>query len=159
MEFRDIREKMVTEAKSKGKTQDPPAVIMLRRTGVRIFPSGEKVALYRNEKLNLTFSVPYTEKGYGSPVTANEEALNEDVITEEMTAVQRLAIINRNKEIGEVVFDNGAKAKVDATSAGAILRLLDQLTPANKQKATKTINGSLSGMSRIRDFAFKNLQD
>lgn len=41
------------------KSVDPPPVIMLKRSGVRIFPDGRRVAVYTNSKLDLVFSVPY----------------------------------------------------------------------------------------------------
>lgn len=41
------------------KSVDPPPVILLKRTGIRVFPNGQRVAVYVNQKLGLTFSVPY----------------------------------------------------------------------------------------------------
>lgn len=168
MKFEQLREKynantdddeMLTEGKkSKGKkTQDPPPVLMLRRTGVRIFPSGERVALYHNSKLGLNFSVPYSDSGYNNPVTANEEVLKEELLGEDATVIQRMAIIAKKREIDDVVFDNGVKTKIDVTTAESILRLLDELTPSNRKRVTDLVNGSLSGLSKVRDFAFKNL--
>lgn len=36
-----------------------PQMLILRRTGIRIFPDGRRVAVYTNSKLGLVFSVPY----------------------------------------------------------------------------------------------------
>lgn len=167
MKFEELRERlnsdndnMLNESKkSKVKrTNDPPPVLMLRRTGVRVFPNGERVALYHNAKLNLNFSVPYSDSGYSNPVTANEEVLTEELLGEDATVVQRMAIIAKTRKLGEVVFDNGVKTKVDVTTAESILRLLDELTPSNRKRVTDLVNGSLSGLSKVRDFAFKNLK-
>ena len=40
---------------------DPPMMLVLKRKGVRIFPDGQRVALYVHEKLGITFSVPYKQ--------------------------------------------------------------------------------------------------
>jgi hypothetical protein len=37
----------------------PAPMLVLRRRGIRIFPDGKHVALYTNDKYNLTFTVPY----------------------------------------------------------------------------------------------------
>lgn len=39
--------------------QDPPMVVVLRRTAIRLFPGNQRVALYTNDKLGIEVSVPY----------------------------------------------------------------------------------------------------
>lgn len=55
MEFKDLRQKL-DEAASEA---SPAAMLVLRRRGIRVFPDGQRVALYTNEKYNLTFMVPF----------------------------------------------------------------------------------------------------
>lgn len=43
----------------------PPAVLLLKRQAIRQFPNGQRVALYTDNKLNLTFTVPYDVTGRG----------------------------------------------------------------------------------------------
>ena len=43
----------------------PPAVLLLKRQAIRQFPNGQRVALYTDNKLNLTFTVPYDATGRG----------------------------------------------------------------------------------------------
>ena len=57
MEFKDLRQKL-EEAASVGEIS-PAAMLVLRRRGIRVFPDGQRVALYTNEKYNLTFMVPF----------------------------------------------------------------------------------------------------
>ena len=65
----------------------PPAMLVLKRTAIRQFPDGRRVALYTNDKLVLAFSVPYTaHEGIGAVVGTeihNEEFdghfINEDI--------------------------------------------------------------------------------
>ena len=42
---------------------NPPAVLNLRRTGVRMFPDGRKVAMYVNVQLGLMISIPFVGRG------------------------------------------------------------------------------------------------
>jgi hypothetical protein len=42
--------------------QEPPTVLVLKRKWIRLFPHGEKIAVYRNDKLGVNFAVPYDEK-------------------------------------------------------------------------------------------------
>ena len=37
----------------------PPYILLLKRTAIRLYPDGTKIALYRNKQLNKYFSVPY----------------------------------------------------------------------------------------------------
>ena len=46
-----------TEA-SKDPLTDPPFVLVLRRKAIRLYPNNQKVALYYNQKLNKSFTIP-----------------------------------------------------------------------------------------------------
>jgi hypothetical protein len=64
---------------------DPPMMLVLKRKGVRLFPDGQRVAIYTNERLGMTFSVPYKTAnipGVAPMVTAEEvESVEESVAT------------------------------------------------------------------------------
>jgi len=49
----------------------PPYVLLLKRTAIRLYPDGTKIALYRNKQLNKYFSVPY-DTPVGSTIQAEE---------------------------------------------------------------------------------------
>lgn len=51
--------------------QDPPMIVVLRRTAIRLFPGNQRVALYTNDRLGIEVSVPY-EHGQigGKKITA-----------------------------------------------------------------------------------------
>jgi hypothetical protein len=51
-------EGIITEEKG----GDPPAVLVMRRTAIRMFPNGQKIALYKVDKLNKFITVPYDDK-------------------------------------------------------------------------------------------------
>ena len=154
MLFEELRRKYETpyerESLSEG-LNDPPPVIVLRRTGVRDFPTGERVALYYNSKLKLTFSVPYG--GKKSVVSVGEERnLFENKV------IQQLQKIAQSNEISDVKFKNGATTRVNVVTAKNILDLHDQMTPGNKNELSKLINASPASLAKVSAFAFKNLK-
>lgn len=52
-----------------------PAVLTLRRTGIRAFPDGQEVALYKNDQLGMTFAVPLSG-GQSGLINGIKEALD-----------------------------------------------------------------------------------
>jgi hypothetical protein len=161
MKFSEFREKNRTLSekisKSSGKTvKDPPHVLILRRTGIRIFPTGEKVALYTTNKLDMTFSVPYNtmEKGIQN-VSVNEELLSES--SNQRVLYQLQKIVDDN-EIKDVKFNNNSTTRVNVTTAKSILQLHSQLNPSNQIKLSKMLNTNPENLAQVSDFAFKNLK-
>lgn len=45
---------------TESKLQDPPMVLLLKRKAIRLFPSGQRVALYHNQQLGIDISIPYS---------------------------------------------------------------------------------------------------
>jgi hypothetical protein len=43
---------------------DPPAVLVMRRTAIRMFPNGQKIALYKVDKINKYVTVPYDNQSW-----------------------------------------------------------------------------------------------
>ena len=70
----------------------PPNILILRRQTVRQFPDGVMVALYKNDKLGLQFSIPYGGSNVDPVVTP--VALKEDVI-EETAAFRRWQAVKK----------------------------------------------------------------
>lgn len=58
MKFRELRSKLNEDTRLRDETIPAP-MLVLRRRGIRIFPDGKHVALYTNDKYNLTFTIPY----------------------------------------------------------------------------------------------------
>ena len=154
MLFEELRRKYKApyqeESLSEG-LNDPPPVLVLRRTGVRDFPTGERVALYYNSKLKLTFSVPYGNKK-GVVSVGEEHKLFESRV------LPQLETIVRNNEIRDVKFVNGSRTKVDVTSAKNLLNLYNQMNDGNKRKLSKLISANPESLAKASAFAFKNLQ-
>ena len=132
--------------------QDPPTIMILRRKAIRMFPNGERVALYRNDALGLDFSVPYKAGDMKTPITAvKEETIQEAVI-------HKLHHIMKTKTASDVVFKNGASTKVEPKIASLVIALQSQLKPANKIKVENLVNSSPAGLEKVADFAITNLK-
>lgn len=212
--------------------QDPPMIVVLRRTAIRLFPGNQRVALYTNDKLGIEVSVPY-EAGQigGKKLTAvmKEETsahakatrwfgdylthtvgghkdkaakMREDItrrhgltvashlhnaatayrdgnfkqadaafghltraMSEEVKlpqlmegAIHKLHHIATTKTDGDVIFKNGATARVSAQQALAVVKLHKALTPENKVKLENQVNGSPEDMRAVIEFSNENLK-
>jgi len=80
MKFRELRQKL-NVAEDLSKDLNPPAMLVLRRRGIRLFPDGQRVALYVNDRYNLTFTVPFGKSfSKDNPIMAQHEStINEYV--------------------------------------------------------------------------------
>ena len=54
--------------KKKKAEQDPPNILIMKRQSIRLFPNGQKVALYYVDKLDKYVTVPYTAMKWSSTV-------------------------------------------------------------------------------------------
>jgi hypothetical protein len=132
---------------------DPPHVLVLRRTGIRTFPSGEKVALYYSPKLKKTFSVPYNSDN-SSVISVTEEyqgELNESVI-------HQLHGIVRSNTDREVKFVDKSKSNIDVKSAEKMLGLYYQLNSSNKKHMSDFVNSSSDSFKKAVHFAKKHIK-
>lgn len=91
---------------AQGILQDPPQVLVLRRTSIRTFPKGERVALYRNENLNLNVSIPYHPNSTYKPISVSgvneEEQIDENILHGIHHAI-------RTKMPRDLIFMNGVR--------------------------------------------------
>lgn len=54
---------------------EPPFIILLKRTAVRLYPNGLRVATYKSDKLEREFAIPFVGKEAGLVQTAEEYQL------------------------------------------------------------------------------------
>lgn len=135
--------------------QDLPMTILLVRKGIRIFPTGDRVALYTNSKLGVDVSIPYGErlhnpmKGYGKLT----KALEEEYVEEDYSMIRRLeAIANGTKE-QQIPTSSGASLTVHPVTAKYILSLHSVLTPENQKLVKSLLNGNPKDFAKIAKFA------
>ena len=92
--------------------QNPPMMLILKRSGFRIFPDGQRVAIYKNDKTGFVFSVPFNQ------------SFNTNVGTPQGGA----AITGQQEEIG--MDDESFEELIEAIEDSE----LEQLDEANVQK-------------------------
>lgn len=44
---------------SNPQSREPPPVLVLKRKGIRVFPEGQRIALYYSDELNKVIAIPY----------------------------------------------------------------------------------------------------
>lgn len=120
------RDDYITEATF----NDPPMMLILKRQGIRIFPDGKRVALYKNDKLGLSFTIPYSSNGPEQELTG----VSEDIVLED---IEQLAEVKE----GETKKMNvgGETINVGHQTAMNILSLHSKLNDDNKKQLQKHI--------------------
>jgi len=145
----EIRGSLNEFTPQKGGSPDPPMVLVLRRTSIRLFPAGDRVAWYTNENYGIDISVPYNVGKSSRQHVAG--VMGEGVL-------RKLHHIAMSKTPGDVAFKNGAQARIDHRDALQVIRLHSMLTPQNKQKVESLINDNPGGVKKIAAFAKQNLK-
>ena len=125
---------------------EPPMVLLLRRKAVRMYPDGQKVALYHNKQLDKLFSVPY---GIDSVIQAEEVQLEESVM-------DSLHKIVAGKQANSVKFASGHTRKIDHFTASAITQVHKALNDNNKKKFSDLVHKSPEHFEKAAAFAFKH---
>jgi len=59
--FKQLREDAYNKFNkdSIAKKTTAPALLVLKRRGIRVYPDGQQVALYFNDRFNMIFTVPF----------------------------------------------------------------------------------------------------
>jgi hypothetical protein len=133
------------EEAKKSKSEDPPAIVVMRRKSIRQFPNGQKVALYYIDKFKKYVTVPYDSSGNMS-LTIEEE---EPTILESLQEILNVASSRR------IVFDDSSSMVVDRFTAESILNTYEHLNESNKQKLLEMAQGSKYGFKEVVEFVSK----
>jgi hypothetical protein len=152
--FSDIRG---TPSKIGSKLPDPPMVVLLQRKAIRLYPNGQRIALYHNDRLNLDVSVPYFPGKFGKELAYGE--LKEDIsLDEDQTIWKKLGAIAKGKP-GDVAFPDGTVMKnVQPATAASLKKLRDDLglNTYNKEKLANKVNLSAADFTDVVNFIKKN---
>jgi hypothetical protein len=132
--------------------QDAPAMLVLKRIGIRNYPNGQSVALYYNSALDLNVSVPFSRSSLdpdgrlGTPVQVGSllpaAAISEGVIG-------TLKDIAQKQSSGSVQFKNGASEEVHPAIAQQIIDVHSKLDNSNKDKFERLVNVGPAGLQKI----------
>lgn len=136
---------------------DPPMMLVLKRKGVRLFPDGQRVAIYTNERLGMTFSVPYKTAnipGVAPMVTAEEvEDVMENI--DQVAAFAQQDNVTSNAK--HFKFADGSKLKVSHGAAKAIHMVHGALNDENKKKFADMLT-TPKGFEKAAHFALSKVQ-
>jgi hypothetical protein len=127
--------------------KDPPAVLVMKRKAIRMFPNGERIALYYIDKLNKYVTVPYS-------VTDDDRGFKEEYIEESI--IHHLNDIVTNHTAKPIKFKDGKTMKVDVQTANVVLNVHKALNDENKKKVADMAHKSKEHFSRVVDFAWKH---
>lgn len=144
-----VKEEQEFIEESSRETDKLPAVLILKRKSIRLFPNNVKVAIYHSDKLDRSFALPMTDLSMSS---VTEEVVAAGPI--EGGVIKTLREIIKGKVANVVQFKDGKKMKVDMYSAKAILLVYDAVDPQNKTKIDQLLNKDKHGFMKVADFAF-----
>jgi len=118
-EFLDVEElpSFIAEDK-KSEKHDPPAVLIMRRVGVRQYPNKQTVALYYVDKIHKYVTVPYDKSQ--QIVSVSEE---------EVSVIEKLKWIVENKS--SLIIDS---KQISLVQAKSVLNAYSKLNENNKEK-------------------------
>lgn len=133
---------------------DPPAMLLMRRTSVRMFPNGQRVALYYIDKINKYVSVPYMPTKWSQDKQASIPHFSEETVEENV--LHHLKHIVENHSADTIVFEDGKSRKVDVQTASVILEVYNVLNDANKNKIQDMANKSREHFQKVADFAYSH---
>jgi hypothetical protein len=131
------------------KLPDPPPVVVLRRIGIRMYPTGERIALYRNSKLNLDVSVPYFPGKIGNikvPVAVMKEEIELPLETINETIMKKLLKIVRSGQPDNVEFGlNITISQLNQHYQNEIVEWANQTIPRNRLGKSTHISYNQAG--------------
>jgi hypothetical protein len=150
-DFEITRDEYISEERQ----GDPPMMIVLKRRGVRIFPDGKRVALYVNEKLGLTFTIPYKSFGPEDVIGVSEET---EQVIESFEQLQKYASQEEPKaKSRHFKFADGTKMPIAHGVAKAMHMVHGALNDQNKRKYEAMLNEP-KGFKKAADFALSRVQ-
>lgn len=120
----------------------PPPVLMLQRQAIRMFPNGQRIALYTDNKYGLTFPVPYDQSGagFGAVSTMGSGPIN---------SVKGYV----NEELVPVIFATGEEIQVEKSTMEKITEVYNSLNEENKVKLNDMILESKESFDKVKQFA------
>jgi len=141
----DIEKTSILESHSFQK--DPPNMIVLKRKAIRIFPDGNKVALYFADKINKYVSIPYSDMSNDKHIIQMHEKWTPK------GNIADLMEIAESGEAGIIQFADNLSMKVDVSTARSIVNLYNKVNTPNKTKIEKMVNKDKNNFAKVAAFA------
>jgi hypothetical protein len=115
---------------------EPPAVLVVKRKAVRLYPDGTRVALYWSDKLKKYFSVPYGP------------AIDSSIQAEEY--------INELVENEELLLNDGNVISLNEESKQQIIKTYSRLDETNKEIFWQQLTESVTTFGQLYEFCRLN---
>jgi len=153
-------EEVLTESIAAFKDENnPPVMIVLQRRGIRIFPDGRKVAMYRNKQLGLVITIPYSGTGKTPGEIIPGVNMQMEDVMENIDQVAAFAqkgdgVSSASKHFK---FADGSKLKVSHGAAKAIHMVHGALNDENKKKFADMLT-TPKGFEKAAHFALNKVQ-
>lgn len=139
---RAMRDVLREEPEQLNEQFSPPAMLLLKREAIRVFPNGQRVVMYTDNKYGLTFPVPYDYKaGFGVVNTVGQMQSN--------SAPKGYL----NEETVSVIFATGEEIQVEKSTMEMISKVYDSLNEENKLRLQDMILESEKTFNKIKQFA------
>ena len=134
---RALRDVLKEDAVELNEAYTPPAMLLLKRQAIRVFPNGQRIALYIDNKYGLTFPVPFDEAGGFGNVNTVGNAMKGYV----------------NEEMIPIVFSTGEEIEVEKEVMDKIKEVHDSLNEENRTRLNDMILESEESFNKVKDFA------
>ena len=115
---------------------DPPAVLVIKRKAVRLYPDGTRIAMYWSDKLKRVFSLPY-----GPAVDA---------------AIQAEEYVKELIESEELLLNDGNIINLNEETKQQIINTYEQLEENSKEIFWQQLTESVATFGKIYEFCRTN---
>lgn len=122
---KEVKEEIVLD---ESLAKEPPFILIMKRSAIRLLPGGMKVAVYHNEKLGKDFAIPFTQDDAG---TIQSE---------------------------QIELDTGDIVELDEQTLEAFQTVYHSLTEENQQKFVDLIHTSPETFEQAKEFALSKVQ-
>ena len=121
-EEKEVKEEMSLE---EAVVSEPPFIILLKRTAVRLYPNGHRVATYTSDKLKREFAIPFVGREAGMVQSAEEYRIE---------------------------LNDGTVIELDEETDIAFENVYEELDEENKEKFVLMMYESKETFEKLKDF-------
>ena len=121
---------------------NPPAMLVLKRQAIRVFPNGQRVVMYSDNKYGLTFPVPYDyDRGFG--------VVNTSGTMQNQPAAKGYV----NEEFVPVLFATGEEIQVEKETMDKIAQVYNSLNEENRERLKDMVLENQETFDKVKQFA------
>lgn len=139
---RALRDVLKEEPEQLNEQFNPPAMLVLKRQAIRVFPNGQRVVMYSDNKYGLTFPVPYDyDRGFG--------VVNTSGTMQNQPAAKGYV----NEEFVPVLFATGEEIQVEKETMDKIAQVYNSLNEENRERLKDMVLENQETFNKVKQFA------